>query len=63
MALPPIHCLVCGKAGQYGDVGLRGWRMAANRMGGYTCSPVCDDVITAYDKAQKDAKKSASKKD
>lgn len=52
----PITCLVCGKEGQSGDTS-KGWRLAPNRIGGYTCSLPCDAEVVAYDKAQKDQRK------
>lgn len=59
--LPPIFCLACNKQGQYGDVHGNGWRLAPNRLGGYTCSIPCDNLITAYDEAKKQAEKQAKK--
>lgn len=60
-----IVCLVCEKEGVHGDVGNpphgKGWFLASNRIGGYTCSKVCDDVILAHDE-QKKAEKEAAKK-
>ncbi len=56
-----ITCLVCGKEGVHGDTG-KGWRLAPNRIGGYTCGKDCDDVIVAYDEAKKNEAKAAKKK-
>lgn len=58
-----ITCLVCNKEGTYKDVGNppagNGWRLASNRIGGYTCGPECDAVIEAYDEAKKSEAKAA----
>jgi hypothetical protein len=59
-----ILCLVCQKEGLHSDVGIPGggWRLAPGpRIGGYTCSQVCDDVITAHDEALKEKKKGKKK--
>jgi hypothetical protein len=59
-----LTCLVCGKLGDPGSVVNHGWRLAPNRVGGYTCSVMCDDVITVYDdrkKAEAKAVKAANK--
>lgn len=56
-----ITCLVCGAVGKRGSCHANGWRLAPNRIGGYTCGKVCDDVIVAYDEEQK-AKQKAEKK-
>lgn len=57
-----IVCLVCGKQGEPKDVHATGWRLAPNRVGGYTCSIPCDDVIVAYDEAKKAEAKALKKK-
>lgn len=54
-------CLVCG-AQECHPVVTKGWRLAANRIGGYVCSPECDAVILAYDEEQKALKKQSKKK-
>lgn len=62
--MPPgiLICLVCGKEGKPSDVGgMLGWRLAPNRIGGYTCGPTCDDVVTSYDATKKDQKKRGKK--
>jgi hypothetical protein len=64
-----ITCVVCEKPGTYADVGNpplgNGWRLAPGpRVGGYTCSVECDDIVVAYDekiKAEKEAAKKAAK--
>jgi hypothetical protein len=64
-----IECVVCEKKGTHEDVGNpplgNGWRLApGSRIGGYTCSEVCDDIVVAYDekiKAEKEAAKKAQK--
>ena len=50
-------CLVCGKQEFNPAFHSTGWRFAANRIGGYVCGAVCDQVILDYDEAQKQAKK------
>lgn len=57
----PITCLVCG-AQTLPPVTDKGWRLAPNRIGGYVCSPACDQVIIDYDEEQKELKKQAKKK-
>lgn len=55
-----MTCLVCGKVGQRGDTS-KGWRLAPNRIGGYTCSLPCDAEVVAYDDRMKEAAKAAKK--
>jgi hypothetical protein len=57
-----IVCVVCQKEGMSGDCHSAGWRLAPNRIGGYTCSVVCDDKVVAYDKALKEKNKQGKKK-
>lgn len=60
-----IDCLVCGRVKREDEtISREGWRLAPNRIGGYTCGPVCDDIVTAYDakkKADADAEKKLKK--
>lgn len=53
-------CLVCGITND-DPVCKGGWMLAPNRVGGYTCSKACDDVILAYDEQKKAEQKAAKK--
>jgi len=55
------QCLVCGKQASH-PVVMKGWRLAASRIGGYVCSETCDRVILDYDEQQKALKKASKAK-
>lgn len=61
-----ITCVVCGAVHEARTAMASGWRLAANRIGGYTCGTVCDDRVTAADaelKAYRDKLKADKKKE
>lgn len=54
--LPPIACEVCGRPIAYGAQGVR---LAANKIGAYTCGPTCDKAFIDAQKREREKEKSS----